>query len=148
MIWVFYCLAFPFVYFELYALINAREIIVESRNAQRIIEEVQRTGHGDGRDISPEYLKAYLVDFCYSVWSLIGLLSSQWVFFAFLFGLTFVTMILRKKTISEVSISDNVRFDRANSIISIVLLVLIVCNKFLQLIDVPRSILEVLGVWS
>lgn len=147
MVWMFYCLAFPFVYFELYALLNAREIIVESRNAQRIIEDVQRTGHGDGRDISPEYLKTYLMDICYSVWSVIGLLSSQWVFFAGLFGLTFVSLILRKKTLSEASISDNVRFDRANSLFSIVLLVLIVCNKYLQWIEVPRSLLEVLGVW-
>lgn len=147
MVWLFYCWAFPFVYFELYALLNARKIIVESMNAEKVIEDVKRTGHGDGRDISPEYLKAYLVDFCYLVWSLVGLLSSQWVFFVWLLLLTAMSSLMRKRMYKEASISDNVRFDRANSLFSIALLLLIVCNKLFQWIEVPRSLLEVLGVW-
>ena len=145
--YLFYCLTFPFIYFEVYSLVNAREIIYESKNARDTIEEIQRTGHGNGRNISPDYMRAYMVDFFYMVWSVIGLLSSQWVFFVCLFLLTLISSLLRDRTLQEASVNDNVRFDRANSLFSIVLLVLIVCNKYLQLIEVPRSLLEVLGVW-
>ena len=144
MVYVFYGLAAFFVYFELYAIVNAREIITESKYAQKVIEDVKRTGHGDGRDIDPNYMRAYMIDFFYMVWCAFGLLSSQWVFFACLFLLTLVT---RSRTLSEASISDNVRFDRANSVVSIGLLVLLVGNKFFEWFDVPRSILQVLGVW-
>lgn len=147
MVYVFYVLAAFFVYFELYAIVNAREIITESKYAQKVIEDVKRTGHGDGRDIDPNYMRAYMIDFFYMVWSALGLLSSQWVFFVCLFLLTLVTSLMRSRILSEASISDNVRFDRANSVVSIGLLVLLVGNKFFEWFDVPRSILQVLGVW-
>ena len=147
MVYLFYCLAFPFVYFELYALINAREIIEESRNAQKVIEQVRSTGHGDGSNISAEYLKAILMDLCYVLWSSIGLLSSQWIFFVGLFLLTALSSLTRKRVYKEASLRDCVLIDRFNSLFSILLLCMIVLNKFIHFTDVPRSILEVLGVW-
>ena len=147
MVWLFYCLAFPFVYFEMYALVNAREIIEESEKASKIVSDMKARGRFDGRDLDPNYLMAYVFDFAYMVWSAVGLLSSQWVFFVFLFFLTFLSSVTRERVMKEAGVNDVVRFDRTNSIFSILTLVLIVCNKFFSWFDVPRSILEVLGVW-
>ena len=123
---MYYGMAAFFVCFELYALINAKKIIMESMNAQRVLEDIDRTGRWDGRGIDPHYLRAYMVDFFYVVWSAVGLLSSQWVYFAGLFALTLVTSLLRSRTLKECTVTENVKFDRVNSCLSIVLLVTII----------------------
>lgn len=145
---VFYLFTFVFIAFEVYQFVNVREIIDDMERLMRIDEEIRRTGRLQGNDFTSRFVKVYMLDMLYVCWSCLGLLSSQWVFFACLFLLTLLSVKIRKWTLKESGFSDAVKFDRSNSIFSIVLLAVIVGNKLFSWFAVPRSILEVLGVWS
>ena len=143
----FYAFAVLFVYFEVYTLIHAREIMEDQKHAIKTLDEAERTGDRSSIDINSNYLRAYLLDMLYFIWSGIGLLTSQWILFAVIFSMSIFSMMLRNRLLREASLSDNTRFARGNCCFAIALLVIIVCNKMYNWFDVPRSILEVFGLW-
>lgn len=145
---VFYLFAFVFIAFEVYQFVNVREILDDTEKMMKVDEEIRRTGRLQGNEFTTRFAKVYLLDMLYVCWSCLGLLSSQWVFFVCLFLLTLLSTEIKKRTLKDIGFSDAVKFDRSNSIFSIVLLAVIVGNKLFSWFAVPRSILEVLGVWS
>ena len=146
MVHLFYSLAAFFIYFEVSSFINARHMIEETQRVEKLAESIRQSGARYGTDTFMEYLKWFFMDFLYVLWSLAGLLSSQWLLFFGLFILTLMSIMVKSRQ-KEISVEDAVKFDRANSLFSVILLVTIVGNKFWNWFDVPRSILEVMGVW-
>lgn len=116
---LFYALCYVFIIFEGFQIIWAKKIRERVEAIERHYRLIEI--YGDEPDFVYDKLLFSIatIDACYFAWAMIGIFSSQWIFFACLILMTIVTPK-----------NHTIKIGVVNNVISIILLFMILASKY------------------